>query len=67
MDKPRNAEEQAFWDAAFIASLPFWEAYVARRMVSQDPAKTRAEWAAVLADDALEERRKRHEAPNASP
>ena len=48
-------EEQAFWDAVFVGALPLWAEYVKR-----SPPTERvliAEFAAMVANEALDERR----------
>lgn len=62
MDKPRNAEEQAFWDAAAIAALG--GAMMTRDLGGEHNAAELAERAAFAL---LERRRRIVEAFNASP
>jgi hypothetical protein len=58
VDKPRNAEEQAFWDAVFLAMV---------RGLLADPTThlLNVGWVAEQCDGALDERRRRTEQPDA--
>lgn len=49
--KPRNAEEQAFWDAVYLAAI----GALCSEMVIKEPS---ADWCARRANEALAERRK---------
>jgi len=56
----KDAEERAFWDAAFIAGMhdPVWD----RSLISEpreERPMSRPEWAALIADRSLEQRRMR--------
>jgi hypothetical protein len=68
VDKPRNAEEQAFWDKAIIESLRLFDGYAAiYASVNGDGIGQKASsFAALTADALLAERRKRTD-PDASP
>jgi hypothetical protein len=58
---PKTPEEQAFWDAVFLAAVPLWH------NLAHKGAYTIAAYARSVANDALVERRKAQEPPNASP
>lgn len=63
MDKPHDADEQAFWDAAYVSLC-------GGAMANPSPDVPQWYYIAGHADKMLEERRKRfasNEAPNASP
>lgn len=58
--KPRNAEEQAFWDACFLEAMKLWPLPNVRTA-----GFTIAVYAKHVADESLRERR--GEDPNAPP
>jgi hypothetical protein len=64
---PKTPEEQAFWDAAYVASFQLWPTHAASKAMRMERVPTIAEFGALIANEALTERRKAQEPSNASP
>jgi len=58
MSEPRNKEEQSVWDAAFIAGMND-PTYATQAVAPGSKPITRAQYAARMADEALDMRRVR--------
>ena len=57
-DVHKTPEEQAFWDATYIASFQLWPTHAAAKTMRVEKVPTIAEFGALIANEALEERRK---------
>jgi hypothetical protein len=63
----KTPEEQAFWDAASIAAMAQWASHATAKAFRGHQIPTIAEFAACIANEMLDQRRKYQEAPNAAP